>query len=79
MAARKRVGTVTDLGQEDAVRLLTYAEVADRLGVHVRTVYRLVDANELRVVHLPSRPGMKRGQPRVRITDLAAYIDGLAA
>jgi excisionase family DNA binding protein len=50
--------------------LLTKREAADRLGVSVRTVERLVAADRLPLVHL-------EGASRIRVADLMAYVDGL--
>jgi excisionase family DNA binding protein len=51
--------------------LLTKGEVADQLGVSVRTVERLVAAGHLQLVSV-------EGARRIRVSDLAAYVDGLA-
>ncbi len=52
--------------------LLTKGEVADQLGVSVRTVERLVAAGHLPLVSV-------EGSRRIRVGDLAKYVDGLAA
>ena len=51
--------------------LLTKGEVADQLGVSVRTVERLVAAGHLPLVSV-------EGARRIRVSDLAEYVDGLA-
>jgi excisionase family DNA binding protein len=50
--------------------LLTKREAADRLGVSVRTVERLVAAGRLPLVQI-------EGARRIRVADLLAYVDGL--
>ena len=50
--------------------LLTKAEAAKVLGIHERTVQRLVAAGELPAVHV-------RGATRIRKADLDAYVSGL--
>jgi excisionase family DNA binding protein len=65
-------GTVTNSHHIDVTErlLLTKGEVADRLGVSVRTVERLVAAGLLPLVHV-------EGARRIRVADLMAYVDGL--
>ena len=49
----------------------TYSRVADRLGVSLATVKRLVKAGQLPVVAI-------HGAPRVRAEDLDRYVAGLS-
>ncbi len=51
--------------------LITKAEAAERLGVSVRTVERLIAAGRLPLVHV-------EGAARLRVADLEAYVDALA-
>ena len=51
--------------------LLTKKEVADQLGVSIRTVERLVAANHIPLVSV-------EGARRIRVSDLGEYVDGLA-
>jgi excisionase family DNA binding protein len=51
--------------------LLTKSEAAERLGVSVRTVERLVAAGRLPQV-------LVEGARRIRVADLMAYVEGLA-
>jgi excisionase family DNA binding protein len=51
-------------------RLLTVADVADRLSVSRRTVYRLIDNDDLRTVRL-------RGCARIRESALSELLAGL--
>jgi excisionase family DNA binding protein len=57
----------------DPVRLLTLDTVAERLATSRRTVQRLIDAGELRVVRF--------GKRSVRVTEreLAAFVAARAA
>jgi excisionase family DNA binding protein len=50
--------------------LITKAEAAERLGVSVRTVERLIAAGRLPLVHV-------EGAARLRVADLEAYVDAL--
>ena len=59
---------------EEKGALLRKADVAKRLGVHVRTVERLVREGHLRAVKLTPGP---RGSVRVWEADLHAYLAGL--
>lgn len=52
--------------------LLTKGEAAAQLGVSVRTVERLVAAGRLPAVHI-------EGACRIRVTDIAAYVEELRA
>lgn len=64
-------GTVTQQSSPMAVRLLiTKDEAAERLGVSVRTVERLVATGRLPQVHIERLA-------RFRVKDLEAYVDGL--
>lgn len=57
--------------EDRTVNLLTVPEVAERLGVSVRTARRLVEGGAVRSVKL----GTERRSPRrVRPSDLDAYI-----
>lgn len=62
---------------EDEVRLLTIDEVAQRIGWTPKSVRNLIARGDLTAVELPSHPGAKRHDRRVRITDLAAWIAAL--
>jgi excisionase family DNA binding protein len=68
------------LASEDAVAhdapvperlLVTKGEAAERLGVSVRTVERLVATGQLRQVHVERLA-------RFRVSDLEAYVDSLS-
>jgi excisionase family DNA binding protein len=50
--------------------LITKAEAAERLGISVRTVERLIAAGRLPLVHV-------EGAARLRVADLEAYVDAL--
>jgi excisionase family DNA binding protein len=50
--------------------LITKAEAAERLGISLRTVHRLIAAGKLPLVHV-------EGAARVRVADLEAYVDSL--
>ncbi len=52
--------------------LITKAEAAERLGVSVRTVERLISADKLPLVHV-------EGAARLRTADLEAYVDTLVS
>jgi excisionase family DNA binding protein len=52
--------------------LVTKGEAAERLGVSVRTIERLVSARRLPLVHVERAA-------RFRVSDLKAYVHGLAA
>ena len=52
--------------------LITKAEAAERLGVSVRTVERLISAGKLPLVHV-------EGAARLRTADLETYVDTLAS
>jgi excisionase family DNA binding protein len=56
-------------GSGDA-RCMTYAQTAEALAVSERTVRRLVRGGDLPTVDIGS-------SPRVRVTDLVAYVAGL--
>jgi excisionase family DNA binding protein len=58
----------------DTSDLLTVAEVADRLGVSPRTLYRLCDEGKLPHQHI----GSGRGTIRIRPEDLAAFAQKVA-
>jgi excisionase family DNA binding protein len=51
--------------------LVTKGEAAERLGVSVRTIERLVSAGRLTLVHVERAA-------RLRVSDLKAYVHGLA-
>ena len=51
--------------------LITKGEAAERLGVSIRTVERLVATGRLRQVRIERLA-------RFRVSDLEAYVDGLA-
>lgn len=51
------------------MELLTYRGTAQRLGVSVRTVYRLVDAGELERIYV-----LNASQPRVTGQSVDQYI-----
>ena len=51
--------------------LITKGEAAERLGVSIRTVERLVAAGRLRQLHVERLA-------RFRVSDLEAYVDSLA-
>ena len=64
----------------DPADLLTIPDVARSLGVSKRKVYYLIANGDLPTVRLPSR--VKDSRPfgqRVRRSDLAAFVRGLAA
>lgn len=61
---------VDDLASGPA--LLTYAQVGEHLGVSLSKVKRMIRAGELTAVNVGER------NPRVRRSDLAAYIASLA-
>ena len=50
--------------------LITKADAAERLGISVRTVHRLIAAGKLPLVHV-------EGAARLRVADLEAYVDAL--
>lgn len=52
-----------------ATTLLRPGEVAERLRVSKRTVYRLVEKGELKAVHVGDSKSL-----RVRLSDLADYL-----
>jgi excisionase family DNA binding protein len=52
--------------------LITKSDAAEQLGVSLRTIERLISSGRLRLVHV-------EGAARVRVTDLEAYVQGLAA
>lgn len=62
---------------DDEVRLLTIPEVAERIGRTPKTVRNMIARGQLRAVELPSHPGARRHDRRVRITDLAEWIAAL--
>ena len=53
--------------------LLTVPETAVRLGVQRNTVYRLINAGELRAVNVAATGSKSRA--RIREDDLAAFIE----
>ena len=65
-------GDYGTLQEVPAVRrlLITKAEAAERLGVSVRTVSRLIAGGKLPLVHV-------EGAARLRVADLEAYVDAL--
>jgi excisionase family DNA binding protein len=52
--------------------LITKGDVAEQLGVSLRTIERLISSGRLPLVHV-------EGAARVRVTDLEAYVEGLEA
>jgi excisionase family DNA binding protein len=52
--------------------LITKSDAAKLLGVSLRTIERLISAGRLPLVHV-------EGAARVRVADLEAYVQGLAA
>jgi excisionase family DNA binding protein len=52
--------------------LITKSDAADQLGVSLRTIERLISSGRLPLVHV-------EGAARVRVSDLEAYVQGLAA
>jgi len=58
--------------------LLTYSEAARELGVSLSTVQRLISSGKLPVVELDTGKAKAPGK-RIRRTDLAAYVRGLAS
>lgn len=58
----------------DGVTLLTARQVADLLGVHVRSVWRMSQAGQIpRPIRLAERV------VRWRLADLQAHLDGIAS
>ena len=64
------LGSAHDAGVPDRL-LVTKGEAAERLGVSVRTIERLVAAGRLRQVHVERLA-------RFRVSDLEAYVNSLA-
>jgi excisionase family DNA binding protein len=52
--------------------LITKSDAAEQLGVSLRTIERLISSGRLPLVHV-------EGAARVRVSDLEAYVQGLAA
>ena len=52
--------------------LITKSEAAEQLGISLRTIERLISSGRLPLVHV-------EGAARVRVSDLEAYVQGLAA
>lgn len=57
------------------VRLLTIPEVAERLGITRKTVYRRIASGDLPVVDIGDGTG--RSKSRIRSDHLVAYIERL--
>ena len=57
-----------------SIKLLTIPETADKLGVSVRTVHKLIRVGDLRTVDI-AVSGDKRSRARVREDDLEAFIE----
>jgi excisionase family DNA binding protein len=69
-ATAGELGSAHDTGVPDRL-LVTKGEAAERLGVSIRTVERLVAAGRLRQVHVERLA-------RFRVSDLEAYVNSLA-
>lgn len=54
-------------------RLLTVAEVAERLDVRIRKVYELIATGELASVKLP--PGTKQAARRIEESEFVAFVE----
>lgn len=52
---------------------LSAAEVAERLGISVRTVWRRIEEGELPAVQAAPKPGLTP-VTRIRVEDLEAFI-----
>ena len=62
--------------QIQTVRLLTVEDVAERLWVGTRTVYRLISTGDLTAVHVHDQVALGRApKTRVRVEDLATFIE----
>ena len=70
--------THTNAPSDANVRLLTVAEAAERLGCSKPHIYRLIAANALKAVDI-SAPGSTRSKSRIRVDDLAKYINSAAS
>jgi excisionase family DNA binding protein len=64
------LGSPHDTGVPDRL-LVTKGEAAERLGMSIRTIERLVAAGRLRQVHVERLA-------RFRVSDLEAYVNSLA-
>ena len=60
--------------QLDDVTLLTARQVADLLGVHVRSVWRMSQADQI-----PPPIRLAERVVRWRLADLQAHLDGIAS
>lgn len=58
-----------------APRLFSVKEVADLLGLSTKTVYRLIQDGELRVVQMATSKASERNTYRIREDDLRRLID----
>lgn len=64
----QRAAAKASRSNDDGRPLLTVAEAADYLKVHIRTVHRIIAAGELRSIKIENRR-------RIRPGDLADYCD----
>lgn len=65
---------------EDAARLLTIPEVAERLSMSRRSVYRLIDTGKLGALYVRAEGGGGGGgMRRVPLTELLAFVERLMA
>ncbi len=61
-----------------AAQLLTIKAVAEMLGVHRRTVWRMVAEAEAGLSGFPRPLRLRPKTVRFRASDIGAYLDGLA-
>jgi excisionase family DNA binding protein len=57
-----------------SIQLLTISQAAERLGISMNTVYKMISVGDLRAVDM-AVPGARSSKTRVRQDDLDAFIE----